>query len=76
MRDGLHPKRMHNGSREAFAAAEECLRLAARGRVSAWDAEFVLVADALGLRLVTADKRLKQAFPGLVVALDDMTAER
>ena len=43
-------------------SVEQCLRLAARGRVSAWDAEFVFVAEALGLPLVTADKRLARAF--------------
>ena len=72
----------------AFAAAEElvadatveptteqCLRLAARGGVSAWDAEFVFVAEALGLPLVTADKRLARAFPGRVVSLEDSIRE-
>ena len=49
---------------------EQCLRLAARGGISAWDAEFVFVAEALGLPLVTADKRLARAFPGVVVPLD------
>ena len=78
-----------SGALAAFAAAEdlvadatiepsteECLRLAARGRVSAWDAEFVFVAEALGLPLVTADKRLTKAFPGRVVALEDLSADR
>ena len=55
-------------------STEECLRLAARGRVSARDAEFVFVADALGLPLVTADKRLARAFPGRVVPLEDLIA--
>ena len=53
-------------------STEECLRLAARGRVSAWDAEFVFVAEALGLPLVTADRRLVRAFPGRVVSLKDL----
>ncbi len=51
-------------------STEQCLRLAAAGRVSAWDAEFVFVAEHLGLRLVSGDKRLARAFPGFVVALD------
>ena len=72
-------------ARAAFAAAEElvtdariepsteeCLRLAARGRISGWDAEFVFVAEVLGLSLVTADKRLARAFPGRVVVLEEM----
>jgi predicted nucleic acid-binding protein len=52
-------------------STEECLRLAARGRVSAWDAEFVFVAEAVGLPLVSADSRLARAFPGSVVPLED-----
>jgi predicted nucleic acid-binding protein len=53
---------------ELTASTEECLRLAARGGVSAHDAEFVLVAERLGLPLVTADKKLARAFPGLAVS--------
>lgn len=53
-------------------STEECLRLAARGRVSAWDAEFVFVAEAAGLPLVSADRKLVRAFPGRVVALEDL----
>jgi len=53
-------------------STEDCLRLAARGRVSAWDAEFVFVAEALGLPLVTADRRLARAFPGRVVPLEEL----
>lgn len=52
-------------------SAEDCLRVAARGRVSAWDAEFVCVAVALGVPLVTADRRLCRAFPDCAVALED-----
>jgi predicted nucleic acid-binding protein len=53
-------------------STEECLRLAIRGRVSAWDAEFVFVAEAMGLPLVTADRRLARAFPRIVVPLGDL----
>lgn len=52
---------------------EQCLRVAARGRISAWDAESVYVAEALGLPLVTADKRLARAFPGVVVPLTNIS---
>jgi predicted nucleic acid-binding protein len=57
-------------------STEECLRLAARGRVSAWDAEFVFVAEAMGLPLVTADRRLARAFPRVVVPLEDLPREQ
>lgn len=44
--------------------------MAHRGGVSAYDAEFVCVADALGVPLVSADRRLVRAFPGLVVSVE------
>jgi predicted nucleic acid-binding protein len=52
---------------------EECLKAAARGRISAWDAEFVCVAEALDVRLVTSDVKLSRAFPGRVLLLQDAT---
>jgi predicted nucleic acid-binding protein len=52
-------------------SVEDCLRVAARGGVSAWDAEFVCVAEALGVPFVTADRRLCKAFPESAVALED-----
>ena len=52
-------------------STEQCLRLASAGRVSAWDAEFVFVAEALGLPLVSGDRRLARAFPKRVLALGD-----
>jgi predicted nucleic acid-binding protein len=59
---------------EIEPSTEECLRLAARSGISAWDAEFVFVAEALDLPLVTADRRLARAFPGRAVAPEDYTA--
>lgn len=56
-------------------STEACLRVAAEGAVSAYDAAFVLVAEAAGLPLVTADNRLVRAFPGRVVALSDLPLE-
>lgn len=52
-------------------SVEDCLRVAARGRISAWDAEFVWVAETLGAPFVTADRRLCKAFPECTVALED-----
>jgi len=57
-------------------STEECLRLAARGGVSAWDAEFVFVAEAAGLPLVSADRKLARAFSGRVVTLEDLPLGR
>ena len=53
---------------------EECLELAQRAGISAYDAEFVLVAEQMGLQLVTADRRLAKAFPSRAVFLEDLAA--
>ena len=55
---------------EVEPTTEECLLMAARGGVSAYDAEFVWVAEASGVRLVTADARLVRAFPDRVISLE------
>ena len=53
---------------EFLSSTEECLRLAARGGVSAYDAEFVLAAERLSLPLVTADRKLARAFPLVAIS--------
>jgi predicted nucleic acid-binding protein len=50
---------------------EQCLRWAAKRGISAWDAEFAFAAQALGLPLVTADKRLARAIGRQAVLLGD-----
>ena len=54
---------------------EEALRLAEGARISAYDAEFVFSAERLGLRLVTADRRLAERCPEQVVSLSAFVAE-
>ena len=61
---------------EPEASTEACLRLSARGYVSAYDAEFVFVAEELDLSLVTADRRLVRAFPGRAVSPEEFAAQR
>ena len=50
---------------------EGCLALAARGRISGYDAEFVFVAERLGKQLVSADRKLAKAFPGRVLSPEE-----
>ncbi len=45
------------------------LALAVRYRVSAYDARFLAVADQLGQRLVTEDRKLRSAAPSLTQSL-------
>lgn len=55
-------------------STEACLALAARGRISGYDAEFVLTAERLGKPLVSADRRLAKAFPGRVLSPEEFVA--
>ena len=55
--------------------AAESLELSARGGISAYDAEFVFVAERLDLLLVTGDRKLPKAFPGRAVSIADFAAE-
>lgn len=60
---------------ELVPGLAERLELAARGRISAYDAEFVAVAQVLDLILVTADPRLALAFPERVRLLAEFVGE-
>jgi predicted nucleic acid-binding protein len=50
------------------------LAIAARHRVSAYDARFLALADQLGRRLVTEDVRLRGAAPALTQSLAEALA--
>lgn len=50
------------------------LALAARHRVSAYDARFLALADQLGSRLITEDARLRAAAPALTQSLSEALA--
>jgi len=50
------------------------LTIAARHRVSAYDARFLALADQLGSRLITEDARLRAAAPALTQSLAEALA--
>jgi predicted nucleic acid-binding protein len=54
--------------RELQVDTAAVLQLAARGRASTYDCEFVLLAMALGVPLVTADRALIIAFPECAIS--------
>ncbi len=56
------------GGREAPVDSREVLTLAHRSGCSTYDCEYVALARSLEVPLVTADKALLRAFPGIAVA--------
>jgi predicted nucleic acid-binding protein len=54
--------------REYSVISHHVLRLAARSGCSAYDCEFVALAEDLRARLVTADGRILEAFPSIAIS--------
>jgi predicted nucleic acid-binding protein len=52
------------------------LDLAGRSSCSAYDCEFVALAQDLGVPLVTVDKQVFEQFPDIAVSLDKYLASR
>lgn len=50
--------------------AAEVLRLTERSRCTGYDAEYVVLAQDLGVTLVTLDQQLLRTFPMIAVSLD------
>jgi predicted nucleic acid-binding protein len=57
------------GDRVASVPAPPVLDTAIRGRMSAYDAEFVVLARRLGVPLVTADQAILDGAPDVAVSL-------
>jgi predicted nucleic acid-binding protein len=54
---------------EFHVDSEQVLELANQSGCTAYDCEFIAVAKTLGAKLVTADKQVLRAFPGIAVPL-------
>jgi predicted nucleic acid-binding protein len=60
--------------RQVIPNSNRVLALAATSPCTAYDCEFVALAEQLGIPLVTADKQLIKAFPDIAISLEDFVA--
>ena len=56
--------------REYEVSSYEVLRLASESKCSAYDCEFIAVANDLNVHLVTVDKQLLREFPSVALSLN------
>jgi predicted nucleic acid-binding protein len=64
------------GGREYRVSSEKVLELAMQTNCTAYDCEYVALAQDLGVPLVTADKQVLKAFPRTAIALDKFAKQK
>lgn len=62
--------------RERVGDSRTVLTLAQQSRHSAYDCEFIAVAKALAVPLVTNDRRLRKSFPEIAISPEEFLASR
>jgi hypothetical protein len=55
---------------EHLVSSDAVLRLAATSRLSAYDCEFVALAQSLAVPLVTEDRAVLKAFPNVAIGME------
>jgi len=60
--------------RQVIPDSNRVLALVANSPCTAYDCEFVALAEQIGIPLVTADKQLIKVFPDVAVSLEDFIA--
>ena len=62
--------------REYLVSSRAVLRLVGASQCSAYDCEFVALAQEQGIPLLTADRQILRAFPKLTISLDKFVTSR
>jgi predicted nucleic acid-binding protein len=62
------------GSREQQPEMEDALSLAIEHGISAYDAQYVVLAKTIGTRLVSEDRKLRRRLPDRVASMADFSA--
>jgi predicted nucleic acid-binding protein len=62
------------GGNEHLVSSSEVFRIAEKSRLSAYDCEFVALATVLSVPLVTADKAVLKAYPGVALTMEAFLA--
>ena len=63
------------GGREGEVDTHEVLNLASRSQCTTYDCEYVALAQTLGVPLITTDRAVLKAFPGLAMAPAEFLGE-
>lgn len=66
----MHQAELHMQGKDYPSASEQVLQLAASSGCSAYDCEFVALAQLLDIILVTWDRQLLKSFPGIALHPD------
>ena len=72
----LHSAEEAIGGREYSVSSERILELAVQSGCTAYDCEYVALAQDLDVPLVTADKEILHAFPKTAVSLEKFTKKK
>jgi predicted nucleic acid-binding protein len=63
-------------NREFAVPSEDILGLTFRHTITAYDGEFVALAQQLGVPFVTFDKLVRKAFPNIAISAEDFLEEK